>query len=271
MLALPTASPTVLQAALDATSALTEAPFGVNFLMPMVNPAAVEVAAGHAKVVEFFYGAPEPELVQMAKASGAVAGWQVGSMAEAEEAVIAGCDYVVAQGVEAGGHVRGSMSLWSLLEQLIGHVDVPVIAAGGLGTKTAVAAALAAGADGVRVGTRFVATHEANAHPDYIDALVSSTAADTVLTTAFGVGWPDAPHRVLQAAVDRATDVARKTETAATITIDGVERQLPVFGPSSPTKESVGNVDALAHYAGQSVDAVTSRQSAADVVAELIG
>src|SRR5258707_350374 len=79
----------------------------------------------------------------------------------------AGCDFVVAQGIEAGGHVRGTTPTMTLLSEVITAVDIPVLAAGGIGTGRAMAAALAAGADGVRVGTRFVAAVEAAVHPEY--------------------------------------------------------------------------------------------------------
>ena len=88
-------------------------------------------------------------------------------MDEANAAVDAGCDYVVAQGVEAGGHVRGTTPLAELLPPVRAAVDVPVVAAGGIGTAAEVRAALDQGADAVRVGTRFLAAVEADVHPDY--------------------------------------------------------------------------------------------------------
>jgi nitronate monooxygenase len=154
--------------------------------------------------VEFFYGAPDADLVGLAHQGGAIAAWQVGSQSEAVAARDAGCDVVIVQGVEAGGHVRGKVGLLALLPDVLDAVDAPVVAAGGIGTARAMAAALAAGADGVRVGTRFVATLEADAHPDYVDALLHARAEDTVLTEAFSVMWLDAPHRVLRSCVERA-------------------------------------------------------------------
>src|SRR5207248_5682729 len=101
----------------------------------------------------------------------ALAAWQVGSLEEAQAAVDAGCDFIVAQGVEAGGHVRGRISLLPLLDEVLPVVGIPVVAAGGIGTARAMAAALAAGASAVRVGTRFVAAVESEAHPHYKEAL----------------------------------------------------------------------------------------------------
>ena len=159
----------------------TTGPVGINFLMPFLDEAAVEAAAPHCRVVEFFYGAPQAKLVERVHAAGALADWQVGSADEAKAAVQAGCDFVVAQGIEAGGHIRGRVGLLTLLDQVLASVEVPVLAAGGVGSARAMAAALAAGAAGVRVGTRFVATVESGSHPLYREALVGATAADTVL------------------------------------------------------------------------------------------
>jgi nitronate monooxygenase len=157
---------------LEQVRLLTDKPFGVNFIVapiflsgtstrPPLDLKCIEIAARAAKVVEFFYGEPERRLVEMVHAGGALACWQVGSREEAVAAARAGCDFVVAQGVEAGGHVRGTIPTMTLLSEVIAAVDMPVLAAGGIGTGQAMAAALAAGADGVRVGTRFVAAAEA--------------------------------------------------------------------------------------------------------------
>jgi NAD(P)H-dependent flavin oxidoreductase YrpB (nitropropane dioxygenase family) len=235
----------------------------VGFLMPFVDREAVEAAAGTADVVEFFYGDPDPDLVQAARAHGARAGWQTGSAAEAVAAVRAGCDYVVAQGTEAGGHVRGTQPLDAVLAETLAQVDVPVVAAGGVGTAERFAALLAAGAAAVRVGTRFVAAEEADAHPEYVALLIEASRQDTVLTEAFRVGWPDAPHRVLRTAVEAAARIAGPA--AARLG----EREIPPFASIPPTREARGEIAAMALYAGESVDAVTRIQRAAEIVAEL--
>src|SRR5437773_2822078 len=102
----------------------------MNFLMPFLDLAAVEVAASRLRVVEFFYAEPDAALVARVHEGGALAVWQVGSLAEAERAVDAGCDFIVAQSTEAGGHVRGQISLLPLLDAVLDAVAVPVVAAG---------------------------------------------------------------------------------------------------------------------------------------------
>jgi nitronate monooxygenase len=252
---------------LDVLRRETDGVFGVNFLIPFLDDECIEVAASKAPLVEFFYGDPDPSLVRAVHAGGALAGWQVGSLQEALAATDAGCDLIVAQGVEAGGHVRGRVGLATLLSEVLDAVDVPVVAAGGIGTGRAVAAALAAGADAVRVGTRFVAASESPAHPAYVDALVKARAEDTVLTETFSVMWPDAPHRVLRSCVEAAE--AFEGEVVGEMEIGGERVPLPRFAVPSPSGDATGSVEAMALYAGESVAAVREVKPAAAIVSEL--
>lgn len=267
MLNMAMAPAAVLAAELDRIAARTAGAVGVNFLMPFLDPSAVEVAASRARVVEFFYGDPDAALVRRVHEGPALAAWQVGSLAEAASAVDAGCDFIVAQGVEAGGHVRGQVALLPLLDAILDNVEVPVVAAGGIGTGRAMAAALAAGASGVRVGTRFVACPEANAHPSYVEALIRSSAEDTVLTTAFSVMWPDAPHRVLRSCVDAAAKVP--DGVVGEVAVGERRFEVPKFSALPPGRETTGTIEAMALYAGQSVGALTRSATAAEVVHEL--
>ena len=244
-------------------------PVGVNFLMPFVDPDAVEAAASSATLVEFFYGDPDPTLVERVHNAGpAKAAWQVGDPDEARQAEQAGCDLIIAQGVEAGGHVRGTIGLLPLLDAVLNATPgVPVVAAGGIGTAKAVKAVLAAGADAARVGTRFVAAEEADTHPEYARALVEAGPDDTVLTTAFGVMWPNAPHRVLKSCVDAAT--AFEGDSVGELVMGEVHMPLPPFAVPCPGRTTTGTINAMALYAGQSVGAVTKTQPAAEIVREL--
>jgi nitronate monooxygenase len=257
-------APAQLAAVCDEVAQLTSGPFGVNFLMPFVDPDAVAVAAARARLVEFFYGDPDPALVAVAHGGGALAAWQVGSLHEARAAEAAGCDVIVVQGVEAGGHVRGTQPLAVVLAEVLAGVEAPVLAAGGIGTARDVRAALDAGAAGVRIGTRFLAAHESPAHPEYVEALIRAGSGDTVLTDAFSYGW-EAPHRVLRSAV--AALEASTEEYVATA--DGAQDRIHRASTSPPTSDVRGDVAAMAMYAGTSVSAVRERSSAREIVAEL--
>ena len=260
--------PPVLAGMLDDLAARTRGTFGVSFLMPFLDRDAVPIAAARARVVEFFYGEPEVGLVETVHAGGALACWQVGSLGEAVAAARAGCDLVVAQGTEAGGHVRGRVGLLPLLNAVLDAVDVPVVAAGGIGSARDVAAALAAGAAGVRVGTRFVAATECDAHPEYVAALVAARADDTVLTERFNAMWPDAPHRVLRSAVAAAETCA--DDVVGEMELGGSREPLPRFAVACPTRTTTGTIGAMALYAGESVGAVRGSMPAADIVHELM-
>lgn len=240
-------------------------PVGMGFFGHWVSRdlATLELAAARLGIVEVFWGDVDPALVERAHSAGARAvGWQVGSLDEALAAVDAGCDYVVAQGVEAGGHVRGTVPRAALLAQVLERVALPVVTAGGLATGAQVADALAEGAAAVRVGTRFVATDESDAHPAYVQALLAEE--QTVLTTAYGVGWPDAPHRVLASAV------AAAERLEGDVAGEHGGHPVPRFAVVTPGRGTAGRIDAMALYAGTGVGSVTAVQPAADVVADLV-
>ncbi len=180
---------------IDACRRLTGKPIAVNLLLPFAKSAHWEAAAA-ADAVVTFCGRPR---------RGAPGLWihQCGSVEEALAARSAGVDAVIAQGVEAGGHVRGELPALELLARIRGSLpaDFPVLSAGGVAELGDVDDRLEAGADAVVAGTRFLMSDESAAHPSYKEALVG--ARQTILTELFGVGWP-APHRVVpNAATDR--------------------------------------------------------------------
>ena len=273
------APPEYVAKILDGLRRSTSGAFGANFIVAGVRESGkldpdflkvLEVAASRAPVVEFFYETPDPELVELAHAGGALVSWQLGSGPEAVAAERAGCDLIVAQGTEAGGHVRGKIGLLALLDEVLPAVKVPVVAAGGIGTGRAMAAALAAGASAVRVGTRFVASEEAGTHPAYVEKLIAAEAKDTILTEAFSANWPNAPHRVLRScveAVDRFQgDVVGETSQPWAPNI-----RVPVHSRDSfvADKTTTGELAAMPLWAGESVGGVKKLQPAGEIVREL--
>ena len=246
-----------------------EAAFGVNFIVPMMDPGSLELAVAKAPYVDFFLDDAGPALVERVHAAGAVCGWQVETAEEARAAEAAGCDLVVAKAWESGGRKRvEGPTLLPLLDAVLGAVALPVVAAGGIATARGVAAALAAGASGVRVGTRFIAAAESDAHPEWVAAVLDAAATDAVVSEAFNTGLvPPGPHRVLRSAIAAAE--ALPDETVATLRLAGAEVPVPRFGPQPPTRESTGEIAAMALYAGQSAGAVHAVMPAAEIVAEL--
>jgi nitronate monooxygenase len=260
----PPAIGPVVEALADETSA-----FGVNFIVPLMDRGSLELALERAPYVDFFLADPDPALVALVRDRGAVCGWQVESAEEARAAEAAGCDVVIAKGWESGGRKRfEGPALLALLEAILRAVSLPVIAAGGIATARGVAAALAAGADGVRVGTRFVAAEESDAHPAWKQAVVEARAEDSVVSTAFNAGMPvPGPHRVLRRSIDAAE--ALPDEDVGVVRLAGGEIPVTRFNPTPPTRESTGAIEAMPFYAGQSAGAVRAIQPAAEIVAEL--
>jgi NAD(P)H-dependent flavin oxidoreductase YrpB (nitropropane dioxygenase family) len=266
MLGIGRPSLATVKSQLDELESLTDRPVGVGLIVEFLDGEILAEVVARLPVIEFFWGWPEPSIVPADR----IVGWQVGSVDEAIAAVDAGCHYVVAQGIEAGGHVRGTVELTDLVTAVRDALGdgTAIVAAGGIGTATDVRAALAGGADAVRVGSRFVATHESAAHDRYVERLAESGGADTELSEAFWVGWPDAPHRVLTAAVD-ASGEAADVIGHATLP-DGTTQPIPRFFVSPPTRAFTGAIDAMALYAGMGIDAITGRTTADRVVAELL-
>lgn len=270
-------TPDEVASTLDAARRFTAGPFGANFFLLMADRGLVRecvaAAAERARVVDFFYADPDPDLVAVVHATGALASWQVGSAEEARAAVAAGCDLIVVQGHEAGGHVRGTLGLLPLLDAVLPETPVPTLAAGGIASGRAMAAALAAGADGVRVGTRFVAAVEAEAHPEYVAAIIAATPQDTVVSDTFSHDYPGAPHRALRASI--AAAVAWPGDVVGVQRSDesGVIKDLPIhrFQKLTVTRHVSGEIAAMPHWAGESVRGVHRLEPAAAIVAELAG
>ena len=269
-----------IAAEIAAARRLTGRPIAVNLLLPFVRPGDAEAAAAGDAIVTF-WGRPRRLAANT---------WihQCGSVEEAKAAAAAGADMVIAQGVEAGGHVRGSTPMLELLERVRAAVNIPVLAAGGLVDAEGVRAALDSGATAAVVGTRFLLSDESHAHPDYKQRCLD--AGETVLTELFGFGWPDAPHRVIPNAATRrwvrgerrgprwiratnrlAAPLARRIPTGAQERAIKHQRPFqPFLGPQPPTDDGPATLlDSGPLYAGMSVTRVTDIRPAAELVRTL--
>jgi len=256
-----------LDQVLAGMAARTAGVLAANFLTGDIDREAVAAAAARAQIVDFFWADPDPALVDLAHRGGALCCWQVGSLDEAKAAADAGCDVVVVQGTEAGGHIRGHSPLRPLLESVLGQLDLPVLAAGGIGDGRGFAAALDVGAAGVRVGTRFIATTESGAHPAYKQAVVDVAGGSTEITDAFSVcplcaSVPRA--RVLRSCIHAVRDLPG--ETAGETTVAGRRISLPKGHGLPPGAAATGHVDAMAMYAGESAAAISAVEPVAHVI-----
>ena len=256
------------------TRALTHKPFGVNLVIewPQHDRLAACLEEG-VRIVSFFWGDPAP-YVEQAKAAGALTISTVASAADARAAVAAGVDSVVAQGWEAGGHVRGEVATMPLVRAVVEAVgDTPVLAAGGIADGHGLAAALALGASGVWIGTRFLASEEVAIHPDYQRRLIAADETSTVHTSLFDIGWRNAPHRVLrnstvelwEAAGRPATDRPGEGEVLARGEFGSMVR----YASITPGPQTTGDIEALSLWAGQSVGRVGKVQPAGEIVREI--
>jgi nitronate monooxygenase len=269
-----------IAAEMAAARRLTGRPIAVNLLLPFVRPGDAEAAAD-ADAIVTFWGSPRRLAANT---------WvhQCGSVEEAKAAAAAGADAVIAQGVEAGGHVRGATPILELVEQVRAALKIPVLAAGGIVDAEDVRAALDAGAAAAVAGTRFLLSDESHAHPDYKQRCLD--AGETILTELFGLGWPDAPHRVIPNGATRRwlrtrSRGPRWIRAANRITAPlarripaGVQDRAtmrqrpsqPFLGPQPPTTDGPANLlDSGPLYAGANVGRITDIQPAAELVKAL--
>jgi len=192
MLAASLLSPEAIEAEVAMIRELTPMPFGVNLLL-WSQAAKVEVVLEQQPtVLSTAFGDPAP-YVDLAHEAGALHVHMVSTVPEAVAAARAGVDVLIAQGQEAGGHI-GLQSTFTLVPQVADAVDVPVVAAGGIGDGRGLAAALALGAEGVLMGTRFLATKEAPIPDGWKRAILDAAGHDTVRTSipdyANESAWP---------------------------------------------------------------------------------
>jgi NAD(P)H-dependent flavin oxidoreductase YrpB (nitropropane dioxygenase family) len=187
-----------------AIRAATTRPFGLNLLLFMERAGQYEaLLAARPKVISTAWAALEQDLgsyVARAHAVGALAMHMISTVAEAKVAARAGVDIIVAQGTEGGGHI-GLMGTMPLVPMVVSAVaPIPVLAAGGVADGRGLAAALALGADGVLLGTRFLATDESPIAKGFKQAILDSDGHDTLVTdipdVASGNTWPGAYVRV---------------------------------------------------------------------------
>ncbi len=266
-----------LRGAIRKTRALTAKPFAVNLNMEFPQTERLEACLDErVPIISFFWRDPG-DLVKRAKAGGALVMYTVGNADDARRAVDAGVDIIVAQGWEAGGHVRGTVATLPLVPAVVDAVgNAPVVAAGGIADGRGMAAALALGAAGVWVGTRFLAAQEVSIHPEYQRRILAASESDTVwCENLFNGGWDNAPHRVLRNSTVRNWEAAgrpapgRRPGEGVIVAKSETRGDADRYMSITPGPDTTGEIEPLSLWSGQGVALVRKVQPAAEIVREL--
>ncbi|MEZ5566052.1 MAG: nitronate monooxygenase [Gammaproteobacteria bacterium] len=277
MLSISWSSPAQISRLIHATRNLTARPFGVNLVLEWDQHERLRTALNEGvRIISTFWGNPAG-YAQAVRAADGLLLHTVGSLADAAGAVAAGVDVIVAQGMEAGGHVCGETPLTQLLAEITAVFPaMPLMGAGGIADARDVERVRKAGASAAWLGTRFVCSTEANAAEIYQQKIIAAQARDTTMTTVFSRGWPDAPHRVLHNSTLQTAAAGSDGDAAASPSPDIVahsKRGLPIerYAFALPTKDMTGDLEAMALYAGHSVERIHDIRPAAELVRSLAG
>ncbi len=276
MLAVSWSSPDEVRAQIRATRALTERPFGVNLVLHWLQEDRLAVCLEEgAPVVSFFWGHAGP-LIEVAHRGGAKVLHTISSGSAARRAVDDGADVIVAQGWEAGGHVEGGVTTMALVPAVVDEVGAtPVIAAGGVADGRGLAAAMALGASGAWIGTRFLASVEASIHPRYRELILAAKETDTEYGSLFHVGWPSAPHRTLRNKTIEAWEAAGRPARGMRPGEGDIVARSPKgstvlrYESYTPRAGTKGEIEQLSLWCGQGVALVRRVQPAAEIVREI--
>jgi enoyl-[acyl-carrier protein] reductase II len=226
-------------------------------------------------VVSFHLGIPEESWIECLRKAGVGVWIQAGSVAMAREAVNAGADAVIAQGHEAGGSNCSVTGIMTLVPAVVDAIDpVPVLAAGGIADGRGLAAALALGADAVWMGTRFLASREANAHAEYKRRILLANDAATAITTVFhGAEHLRRPVRALR---NRVVDAWAESQGNAEpprppcvigrTELGGRTLRVHEFSTLLPTPETQGDFERMCLLAGESAALVHDLRPAGEII-----
>jgi nitronate monooxygenase len=266
--------PSLMRQEIEAVRRVTSKPFGVNLIPAATEAELLERQVStcieqDVPVVALFWDLSK-EVVQRLREAGVVVVCQVGSAKEGELAQRTGAQLLIAQGSEAGGHVRGTTPLRTLLPDVIASSSVPVLAAGGLVDGRDLVDALRLGAQGVVIGTAFLASPESFAHEYHKQRVIEGKAKETILTNVFHINWPrGARVRVLQSSVTR----GERGDPFGPSEVIGDEEGRPIylFSTDSPLRSMTGDFERMALYAGEGIDKIDAVLTAGERVAAIVG
>lgn len=261
-------------------------PLNMNAIVPFTTQQHIDLLCElKPQVVSFHWGPVNPDWITQLHEVKIEVWQQIGSAEEAKQAVAAGIDAVVVQGLEAGGHNLSTLPLFVLLPEVVRAVaPVMVIAGGGISHGSQIAAALALGADAVWVGSRLIASEEANAHPVYKQKIVdTASGSDTVLTPIFGRETPDFnPMRSLSNSLTNwwleasaqsskhAEDSLPESTLLGSTKLNDQEIPVDQFASFPPTKETIGDVSSMALCCGQGAGLIDSIDAVEEIIATMM-
>lgn len=254
--------------------AISDKPFAINLIPSATDPRLLrqqvaECIALNINHVVLFWDVHK-EVIQEFKDNGICVIHQVGSKQDAEQALEAGAEILIVQGIEAGGHVRGDVSLLGLLPEIVALSSVPIIASGGITTGASMLAALALGAQAVSCGTLFLATTESNAHDFHKEKILTANAGDTTLCYDYYRNWPvPAAVRVLKNSVTESPIHSYITQCEQPLAKQDGAPVYP-FSTDSPLLGAIGDLEAMALYCGQGCGAVNAIKHSELVIADLM-
>lgn len=236
---------------------------GTRTLLEQVRQVLAETPE---RVYLSFFGNPEDSVVELVNSSSRQVLIQIGNVSDGARSHGLGA-IVVAQGYNAGGHLLGNTPRDTLVSQLRDRCpDAALLAAGGIGSALDVHRSILAGADGILMGTQFVACDESQAHDQYKLAVIGARSSDTVVSTAYNIGWPGTRHRTLRSRVT--DDPSLPAKFIGRTQIGGKMYPIPRFSAAVPTRATSGKIEEMALYCGTSCDHVSNRRTASEVVAE---
>ena len=246
-----------------------------NYVLHFEPKSLDKVLQAGCRNIQFSWGIPGKEIVAKIRNADAKFGVQVSSKLNARNALEREPDFLICQGLEAGGHVQATSPLSSTLQDVIEMAgDLPVLAAGGMSTGHDIRQALDAGASGAILGTRMMATRESDAHDVYKKLLVDAGEHSTVFTVCFNRDWK-AVHRVLINKTFLDWEAEGCPSTGNKPREDDVVANHPVFGQTmryesmSPAKGHEGTLDEMALYAGEGVHKVNDLPTAQELLERL--
>jgi NAD(P)H-dependent flavin oxidoreductase YrpB (nitropropane dioxygenase family) len=259
------------------TKSLTGKPFGVNIVLEWDPADLLQVAIDErVPLISFFWGDPAP-YVAAVKSAGLLVSHTAGSAVEAVAARDAGVDVIVAQGWEAGGHVWGNVATMPLVPAIVDAVpSIPVIAAGGIADGRGLAAALALGASGAWMGTRFLLASESPIHPWYRTRLLSASETATEHTRLFDGGWPNAALRTLRNETLRKWEAAGRPPSGSrpgegeVIAHRADGSPVLRYHDDFPMTGVTGDLAGMVQYAGQGVGLIRESLPAARIVQNVV-